>query len=105
MIIVFFVFFSCNKKDNESIVLTSGLSMNPNELRFGIEIKNDTVYYCEEIVNSSAKYNYYKSKIDSSIFLNLRNEVKEEFKTPIVNKSIVDATPFQLNISFDGKKK
>lgn len=103
IIIVSFIFISCNKENSDRIVLTSGLSMNPDEPRFGIEIKKDTLYYCEETAGSSTKYNYYKSKIDPIVFLNLRKEIKNEFKVILVNKSIVDATQFQLYTSFDEK--
>lgn len=41
----------CNKNNNEKIVLTCGLAMNPDELRYGIEVNQDKVFYCEEIPN------------------------------------------------------
>lgn len=106
--IIFFIaliFISCDNGNNDKIVLTNGISMNPAEPRFGIEIKKDTLYYCEEIINNKGNYNYYKSKIDSKIFLDLRNDIENEFEENIENKSIEDATPFELYTCFDNNIK
>ncbi|MDD5152002.1 MAG: hypothetical protein PHC28_16235 [Flavobacterium sp.] len=106
--IIFFIaliFISCNNDNNDKIVLTSGISMNPAEPRFGIEIKRDTLYYCEEIINNKGNYNYYKSEIDSKILSDLRNGIQNEFKKNIENKSIEDATPFELYTCFDNNIK
>lgn len=95
----------CNKNNDEKIVLTCGLGMNPDELRFGIEINQNKVFYCEEIPNEKGKYNYYQSDFNSEEFLKLKRELQLSFKQKVVLHDIVDATPYQLDIDFKDDKR
>ncbi|WP_306353310.1 hypothetical protein [Flavobacterium sp. '19STA2R22 D10 B1'] len=99
------VFFSCNKNNNEKIILTSGLGMDPDALRFGIEVRKDSVFYCEEIPNQKGEYNYYKSHFNSNDFLNLKNELESSFKEEVILHDIVDAKPYQLNLNLNKNNK
>ncbi|WP_343618310.1 hypothetical protein [Flavobacterium sp.] len=97
------IVISCNTENNkEKIILTSGISMNPDQPRFGIEINNeDTLYYCEEVITNKGHYKFYKSKISSETFLSLRKEIQNNFKSKFNEEEIVDATPYELDIKFD----
>lgn len=87
---------SCDNSQNESIILTSGRSMNPDTPRFGIEIQNDVLYYCEETKGGNEHYNYYSARIGSELFLIIKNNIKENFKNYSSDNEVVDATPFEL---------
>jgi hypothetical protein len=99
-------FIGCNQNlDNDKIILTTGLGMNPDLPRFGVLVKDNMIYYCEEIITNKGNYNYYETKSDSDIFLDLKNKIDENFKSEIIFKPIVDAEPFQLNVYFGEEKK
>jgi hypothetical protein len=107
IIVLLSIFFvGCNRNlDNDKIVLTSGIGMNPDSPRFGILINHNTIYYCEEIITNKGNYTYYKVESNSDIFLNLKDKIDEGFKNKIIFKPIVDAEPLQLNLSFGKEKK
>jgi hypothetical protein len=90
----------CNANNEEKIVLTCGLGMNPDALRFGIEINQDKIFYCEEIPNKKGKYNYYQSDFNSEEFLKLKQELQLSFKQEVVLHNIDDAEQYQLNIDY-----
>ncbi|MFG4002079.1 hypothetical protein [Flavobacterium aquidurense] len=107
LIFIVLIVISCETKDSDDrIILTSGISMNPDEPRFGIEINsNGTLFYCEEIISNKGHYKYYQSKVDSSVFLNLKNEINHNFKVDAKNEPIVDATHYELHTYFGQKNK
>jgi hypothetical protein len=107
IIVLLSIFFvGCNYSlDNDKIVLTSGIAMNPNSPRFGILIEHNAIYYCEEIITNKGNYTYFKAESDSDIFLNLKDKIDENFKNKMIFKPIVDAEPLQLNLSFGKEKK
>lgn len=99
------LFFSCNKYVEDKIVLTSGLSMNPKEKRFGIEINQDSIYYCEEIEGNRGTYNYFFIKYKYNGFSNMRKAFEREFKNKeIKSEAVVDGTPYKIYTSFEKKE-
>lgn len=92
-------------KSSEKIVLTCGLGMNPNASRFGLEIQQNKIFYCEEIPNQKGKYNYYISSINSEKFLTLKNQIKSAFEEKVLLHDIVDARPYQLDLAFNNDTK
>lgn len=107
LILLVLIIISCETKEGEDrIILTSGIAMNPDEPRFGIEINsNGTLYYCEEIISNKGHYKYYKSKVDPTLFINLKNEINYNFNGDSKNESIVDATPYELRTFFGKNNK
>jgi len=96
------IVISCNTENNkEKIILTTGISMNPDEPRIGIEINKDSLYYCEEINSKKGHYRYYKAKINSEVFFSLKQDIQNNFKEVFKDDEIADSTPYQLNIKFD----
>lgn len=104
-VLIVLILSSCNKINDEKIVLTCGLGMNPDALRFGIEINKDKVFYCEEIPSKKGKYNYYQSDFNSEEFLKLKQELQLSFKQEVVLHNIVDANQYQLDIDFKDDKR
>jgi hypothetical protein len=103
--VIILTLLGCNLNNDEKIVLTCGLGMDPDGLRFGIEINQDKVFYCEEIPNKEGKYNYYQSDFNSEEFLKLKQKLQLSFKQKVVLHDIVDATPYQLDIDFKDDKR
>jgi hypothetical protein len=102
--LIIILFSSCCKTDK--IIITCGLSQNPDEKRYGIEINsNSDLFYCEEIKPQKGNYNYYYCKVDSQDFETLIKAIKEEFNLFIGQGDIVDATQYQLNIFSDDHEK
>lgn len=52
--------------------------MNPNIPRLGIELKNDTLYYCEEDINQPGKYQYYYCINNGTTFENFKKDIKKK---------------------------
>lgn len=103
--VIVMTLLGCNKNSDEKIVLTCGLGMNPYAQRFGIEINQDKIFYCEEIPNEKRKYNYYQSDFNSEEFLKLKEELKLSFKQEVILHNIVDAKPYQLDVNFNDDTK
>lgn len=93
----FFLLVSC-RNESKSLIFTTNRSMDPNEPRFGIEIKNDTIFYCEEIISNRGKYNYYYCITDYKIIQKSIKEIEKEFDSQLVYGKLVDATLCQINI-------
>ena len=72
------LFMSCTK-NHEQIIITVGLSENPDEPRYGIELSQKKMYYCEEIMPSSGKYNYYYTTISRNKFQKIYNGINKIF--------------------------
>ncbi|EKT3958492.1 hypothetical protein LIS90_13365 [Flavobacterium psychrophilum] len=99
------LFFSCNKSVKDKIVLTSGLSMNPKEMRFGIEINQDSIYYCEEKEEKKGAYNYYYINYKYEGFLNMKKSLGRIFRNEMIkSESVIDGTPYKIYTSFNKKK-
>ncbi|MBN9285644.1 MULTISPECIES: hypothetical protein [unclassified Flavobacterium] len=91
---------SCSTTENKSIVLTTGLSSNPDEHRFGIEINGNKLYYCEEI--NTGKYRYFEGEVDNEILKELNFD--DLFNKKIKRKNIVDAKLYRLDYLDKNKK-
>lgn len=105
VLLIAMILLGCSKNNDEKIVLTCGLGMNPDALRYGIEVNHDKVFYCEEIPKKKGKYNYYQANFDSEEFLKLKKDFEILSKQKIVLKNIVDGKPYQLDIDFKGEKR
>jgi hypothetical protein len=95
--------FCCCTKENEKIILTSGISMDPSELRFGIELTNDSLFYCVETNPLSGQYNYFQATFESSRFNEIKIDVLKIYKY-IDTKPKKDGQLFELITVFDGNK-
>lgn len=102
IILIVIIGISCNSTKTKSILLTTGLSSNPDERRFGIEIINNKIYYCEEINNG--KYNYFEGEIDEKKLTDFYNNFNN-FTFKIQNKKIIDAKIYRLDYTNNNKKK
>ena len=96
IIISLIIFINCQNTSIESITLTSGLSQNPDEPRFGIEISNRNIYYCEEKIENKGTYNYFQCEVNPEIFDDLKYRISSTFKSTNESEDIVDATRYQL---------
>ncbi len=105
IIFLFFIklFFGCDSNSTENIILTSGLSENPNEPRFGIEIREKEVYYCIENLKKRGTYDYFTAKIKSDDFIKIKKEIENYFTKKIKLSQIYDATPYCLDYNFYNK--
>lgn len=102
--IILFISFSCVKK-NEIIIMTKGIDENPKSLRFGLELSNENLFYCEEIMPLSGKYNYFQIKIP-------RRQSNQIIKDIITIYDKIDTiTPhyydriYEIILIYDNKKK
>ncbi|TCN50527.1 hypothetical protein D0809_23580 [Flavobacterium circumlabens] len=105
VLLIAMIILGCSKNNDEKIVLTCGLGMNPDALRYGIEVNHDKVFYCEEIPKKKGKYNYYQANFDSKEFLKFKKDFEILFKQKIVLRDIVDGKPYRLDISFNEEDK
>lgn len=105
ILLVLFICSGCDTKNDERIILTSGISMNPEEPRFGIEITNDKIYICQEKIEKKGTYNYYSDDLDSGVFENIKKDLIEKFNKDVRSGNIVDATPYQLDLEIRDKKR
>jgi hypothetical protein len=103
LLAIFGMLISCSGKE-EKIILTTGLSSDPSELRFGIELNRKKVFYCEEIAPMSGKYEYYSGNFDPEKFDLLKREVEKIFDSLDTNP-VTDGKPYELTILFDGSVK
>jgi len=95
------LFFSCQdqkEQKQERVIFTTGFFMNPAQPRFGIEIKADTLFYCEEIIDSIGTYNYYYCIHNIDELDKLRERFKSSFASRIPAQDIPDATLCQVDI-------
>lgn len=95
------LFFSCQyqkEKKYDRVIFTTGFFMDPAQPRFGIEIKVDTLFYCEEIINSNGRYNYYYCIHNIDKLNKLRQKIKSSFASRIETRDFPDATLCQLDI-------
>ncbi len=94
------VVVSCNNhyQNNDSVVFTTNFSMDPSEPRFGIEIKSDTIFYCEEIIGNKGNYNYYYCNYDKDKIKSIHQEVLKQFSVGYKKNEISDGMLCQLNI-------
>ncbi len=89
------------KNNQEKVILTSGRSMNPNEPRFGIELSETNLYYCEEIMTKRGTYKYYQGQMNSIIFLKIKTDLNKLFQEKILLDKIIDGTPYDLYFDFE----
>lgn len=102
---LFIILFSrCQKEPSEYIILTRGMGMDPNSPRIGIELRNDTLYYCEEVIKDGKRgeYNYYIGQYDPQQFLRIKEKVDSHFKVPNHYEAIVDSKDYELIHNFFG---
>lgn len=93
----------CSSPSSEKIVLTCGLSENPDEPRFGIELTEKKMYYCIENIKNKGTYTYYVSEINPKDFEKIKKGVKLYLNKKIHLNKIYDATPYDLYYKFDNK--
>lgn len=100
--ILSFISFSCIK-ENEKIILTKGIDENPKSLRFGIELSNEDLYYCEETTPLSGKYNYFHLKISPKQANKIIKDITSIFdKIDTITPHYQDRI-FELILIFDDK--
>lgn len=91
--------FSCNKKNEERIILIRGMSTVPFEKRIGIEIdENNNVFYCIETAFNSGKYSYFHCKMDIDIFDFYKGVFLKFFSTDTIAKQAIDASEYEFYI-------
>lgn len=109
------ILFSCSKKSNDFIELTSGFEMNPAAPRLGIKLKPDNhIYYCNEImkgedrynIDHTGKYKYYRSK-DQFNFSEYQNLILQHLpeSTQIDFHAVPDATTYQIKYKLNNVSK
>lgn len=96
-------FVSCKQKQPDYIILTNGLSENPDMPRVGIEIRNNELFLCEENTRVKGTYTYYSCKFNPTQFQTFENEINESFKEVNQDNNISDATPYELIYRFNKK--
>lgn len=108
-------FFNCKEEQDEYIILTKGLGMNPDEPRVGIELTRHKLYFCKEVFKQkkiedytflarTGEYTYFTDKFDSNQFDTLKDEIKHYFKRPISERQdIVDVSYYELIYKFTDK--
>ena len=100
--LLLFLSSSCENA-NEKIILTTGISESPDELRFGIELSPCDVYYCEETSPLSGQYNYFHAKFNSHQFKKIKNDLLKVYNK-IDTSSFVDGMMYEL-IIFNNYKR
>ncbi|KGO78579.1 hypothetical protein Q763_17240 [Flavobacterium beibuense F44-8] len=106
-VLLSFLVISCTVKQQpqpESLVLTVGSGINPNEPRFGIELKGDTLFYCEEInprdsFKDTFLYKYSYCIIGKKKVNEMLDRSKAVFDTKVDYGHIADASYYQLDIN------
>ena len=95
---------SCNKeKDyNVKIVFSTSFYSDPSKPRIGIELQNETTYFCIEKLHSLGNYNYFYCEQQNNE--NLINLIIQNFPPKIETEEIVDATLCQINV-YKGNKE
>lgn len=103
--IALIILSSCvnSSKKDERIILVSGFSMDPSDPRFGLELNPGEIFYCEEIMNSGGKYNYYRADLGQGVFDGIKAAIVANFDKRKPFKPIVDARPYELFLSINGK--
>lgn len=101
ILLLLLIVFACNTKNVQKVVLTIGVSMNPNEPRIGIEIDGNNIYYCREKINKKGDYDYFHGTLNQEELKKLDFNIGESFKNKIELENIVDATPYQLNFNLN----
>lgn len=109
ILIILFFFYGCEKKI-DFIELTTSVSQNPAQPRFGIQINSENnLYVCKEVIvenRRSSKFQYYLSNqhIDFEKFksLFLRNFKNNNITSE--NTSIQDATFYQIYYNLNNIK-
>lgn len=96
-------FLGCDSNSSENIILTSGLSENPNEPRFGIDIRKKEIYYCIENSKKKGTYDYFITKIESDDFIKIKKGIELNFVNKIKLRKIYDATPYCIYYNFTNK--
>jgi hypothetical protein len=96
-------FLGCDSNSSENIILTSGLSENLNEPRFGIEINKKELYYCIENAKRKGTYDYFIAKIKSDDFIKIKKRIELHFANKIKLRKIYDATPYCMYYNFNNK--
>jgi hypothetical protein len=96
LLCILFSLTCCNSKVEDKIILTSGFSMNPQTARIGIEIKGDSLFYCEEIVETPGRYKYFYCLVDKEKSYKILNKLKNKFTGDKKFVAEVDATIYQL---------
>ena len=93
-----------NTAEKQSITLNHGLFMDTATRRYGIEVTNDTVFYCEEQPGTPVRYSYYYSKEDTNIdsLAAAANNLFDE-SLHYNEEGIADATLCQLQIKRGAK--
>jgi hypothetical protein len=104
LLVSFLLISSCKEIFTDNIVLVSGREMNPNSRRFGIEISDGILYYCEEMTNKKGEYDYYFCNIPPNYFDEMQFLIQKSFDEKILLSRIEDATPYDLFFSFNEKK-
>lgn len=98
-ILAVLIFIGCEKKINSpSVVLTTSFFSNPEQPRFGIEIKDDTLFYCKEITKYPGRYDTYYCIYNYEELKEIQDEIRNAFKRQLKLNEESDATLCQLNI-------
>ncbi|WP_417351300.1 hypothetical protein [Flavobacterium alkalisoli] len=113
--LLFFILFSCTQKPQEmqeNLIITVGSGMDPSEPRYGIELKGDTLFYCEEInpqetFKDTFLYKYYYCIVGKEKVNDILNRSKAVFDNKLDYGYIDDANFYQIDINtyFDDKDK
>lgn len=107
LLLLFFIVISCTQKPQEkqeNLIITVGSGMDPSEPRYGIELKGDTLFYCEEInpqeiVKDTFLYKYYYCIIGKEKVTEILERSKAVFDNKLDYGYIDDANFYQLNIN------
>lgn len=101
--IILSLFLSCGHYKSDRIILTQGLSENPKAKRIGIEVRPDSVFYCQEILGGIGKYNCFEKSENQELFSDLKKIVLNNFINVDENTDFVDGQLLQLIYIFEEK--
>lgn len=93
---------SCNKSQ-ERLIFTQGLAENPDEKRIGIEIRPDSIFFCQEVQAGTGIYNNYKSSCKSRLFNDCKKKILTDFTNLNEDTDFSDGQLNQLIYIFEEK--
>lgn len=100
ILILISVCISCTRNSDNRIILTNGLSEDPSNLRYGIEITEHELFYCQETKPQSEIYFFYSVKIKPDICNNITKELSNSFLKRIESFPSKDGQSYELQYTF-----